>query len=130
MRLLDPVGPLEREVMKGLWNLSSSTVAEITSVLNEDRSRPLSTKTILTCLTRLETKGLVTHTKLGRAFCFLPSMTEEEMDTWHIEQGMAAFIDRYGDLAVAVFAARICADPKHRLMVRRLLEAHDEGGRT
>ncbi len=115
--------------MTELWNFSSGTVAEITAMLNGRRARPLSTKTVLTCLTRLEAKGLVRHTKEGRAYRFFPTMTEGDAAAWHIGEGVAEMLDRFGDLAVAVFVERIGADPEHRLLVRRLLEAHDERGR-
>jgi predicted transcriptional regulator len=113
--------------METLWRCSSGTAIEVTAVLNEHRPRPLSSKTILTCLTRLEVKSLVTHTKEGRGFRFSPSMTEEEMAARHIGTEMTEIIDRYGDLAVAVFVERIEENPNHRSLVRRLLEARDEG---
>ena len=106
---------------------ASGTSAEITAMLNRQLPRPLSRKTILTCLTRLEAKGLVKHRREGRAFRFLPTMTEAETSAWHIGNQMSEIMDRYGDLGVTVFAERVCEDPNRRALVRQLLEAIDEG---
>jgi predicted transcriptional regulator len=59
----NPLGPLQFEVMQRLWVRQSVTAAEITQGLNERRPAPLSNKTILTCLSRLEAKGLVSHAR-------------------------------------------------------------------
>jgi predicted transcriptional regulator len=56
--------------MEGLWSRYSATAAEITRGLDARRLEPLSNKTILTCLTRLEAKGLVSHARERRAYLF------------------------------------------------------------
>jgi hypothetical protein len=68
--------------------------------------------------------------KEGRAYRFLPTMSEAETAEWHIGREMALIVDRYGDLAVAVFVRRVCDDPSRRRLLRRLLEALDEGSGT
>jgi predicted transcriptional regulator len=123
----DPLGPLERVIMKQLWRCASGTSGEITTALNERRGRQLSPKTILTCLTRLEAKGLVTHDREGRAYRFSPTMNEVDTAAWYIGKRLSEIVERYDDLAVAVFVNRFCEDPYRRQLVRRLLEALDEG---
>ena len=123
----DPLGPLERVIMKQLWRCASGTSGEITTALNERRGRQLSPKTILTCLTRLEAKGLVTHDRVGRAYRFSPTMNEVDTASWYIGKRLSEIVERYDELAVAVFVNRFCEDPYRRQLVRRLLEALDEG---
>jgi predicted transcriptional regulator len=123
----DPLGPLERVIMKQLWRSASGTSGEITTALNERRGRQLSPKTILTCLTRLEAKGLVTHDRDGRAYRFSPTMSEVDTAAWYVGKRLSEIVERYDDLAVAVFVNRFCGDPYRRQLVRRLLEALDEG---
>jgi BlaI family transcriptional regulator, penicillinase repressor len=113
--------------MRELWARASGTSGEITAALNQRRQRQLSRKTILTCLTRLETKGLVAHSREGRAYRFRPTMTESDAASRHIENRLVEIFQRYDDLAVAVFVDRICEDPYRRQLVRRLLEGRDEG---
>jgi predicted transcriptional regulator len=113
--------------MQELWRGSSGTAGEVTAALNRHRARQLSPKTILTCLTRLETKGLLTHSQEGRAYRFWPIMDEVGTAAWHVGNRLSEIVERYNDLAVAVFVKRFCEDPYRRQLVRQLLEAFDEG---
>jgi predicted transcriptional regulator len=124
----DPLGPLQFAVMEGLWTQRSATAAEITRQLNAQRPRPLSAKTILTCLTRLEEKGLVCHSKESRAFRFSPTKSADEVSAWYIANRFQAIIDRFGDLAVAVFVKQIGDDPARYRFLRQLVEENDERG--
>jgi predicted transcriptional regulator len=114
--------------MEGLWRRRSATAAELTLVLNSWRNPPLSTKTILTCLTRLERKGLVAHAKESRAYVFYPTKSEEEVSAWYLRHRYRAIIDRFGDLAVAVFVQQVGEDPVRYRLLRQLMEGIDEGG--
>jgi BlaI family transcriptional regulator, penicillinase repressor len=124
----DPLGPLQLAVMEALWEQGSATAAEITRGLNATRSQSLSTKTILTCLTRLEEKGLVSHSKERRAFRFSPTKSEDEVSAWYVRTRFEALIDRFGDLAVAVFVQQIGEDPDRYRFLRQLVVANDERG--
>jgi predicted transcriptional regulator len=124
----DPLGPLQFAVMEGLWIQQSATATEITRQLNAQRRQPLSAKTILTCLTRLEEKGLVCHSKESRAFRFSPTKSEDEVSAWYVADRFQAIIDRFGDLAVAVFVKQIGEDPDRYRFLRQLVEENDEGG--
>jgi BlaI family transcriptional regulator, penicillinase repressor len=127
-REVDPLGPLQLAVMEGLWVRGSATAAEITRELNAGRPRPLSTKTILTCLTRLEEKGLVSHSKDRRAYRFSPTKSADEVSAWYVGDRLQAIIDRFGDLAVAVFVKLVGEDPVRYRFLRQLVEGKDEGG--
>jgi BlaI family transcriptional regulator, penicillinase repressor len=124
----DPLGPLQLAVMQALWKEGSATAAEITRGLNATRPQSLSAKTILTCLTRLEEKGLVSHSKERRAFRFSPTKSEDEVSAWYVRTRFEAIIDRFGDLAVAVFVQQIFEDPGRYRFLRQLVEANDERG--
>jgi predicted transcriptional regulator len=125
---LNPLAPLEFAVMKGLWTMRAATAVELTAILNRERHDPLSAKTTLTCLTRLEAKGLVSHSKAERAFLFSPTKTEVELSTWFIGERFRPIIDHYGNVAVAVFVSLIGENPVRFQHLRDLVEALDEGG--
>jgi BlaI family transcriptional regulator, penicillinase repressor len=124
----DPLGPLQLEVMEGLWSLRVATAVELTHGLNARRRHPLSSKTILTCLTRLEAKGLVSHARESRAYLFSPTKSEDEVAAWYLGGRFRELIDRFGDLAVAVFVKQIGEDPARYEFLRQLVEGHDERG--
>lgn len=124
----EPLGPLQSAVMEGLWQRQSATAAEITSSLNALRPEPLSTKTILTCLTRLEEKGLVCHHKDSRAYRFIPTKSREEVAAWYLLKQFDAIIERFGDLAVAIFVQQVAADPDRFHLLRQMVEVNDARG--
>jgi predicted transcriptional regulator len=122
------LGPLQFEVMQGLWRRQSATAAEITQVLNARRPEPLSNKTILTCLSRLEAKGLVSHARASRAYLFSPTKSADEVSAWYVGGRCRELIDRFGDLAVAVFVEQIGEDPIRYRFLRQLVEGNYERG--
>jgi BlaI family transcriptional regulator, penicillinase repressor len=128
LRAVAPLGPLQSAVMEGLWIRHPSTAAEITDGLNARRHPPLSTKTILTSLTRLEEKGLVSHSKESRTYLFSPTKSEREVAAWYLGDRFRTLIDRFGDLAVAVFVEQIGEDPMRYRFLRQLVEENDERG--
>jgi predicted transcriptional regulator len=124
----NPLGPLQFEIMEGLWTRHTATAAELTEGLNERRPEPLSNKTISTCLARLEAKGLVSHARKSRAYLFSPTKSVDEVSAWYIRGRFEDLINRFGDLAVAVFVAQIGEDPTRYRILRQLVEGNDEGG--
>src|SRR5665213_2573029 len=121
-RAIELFGPLESAVLQSLWTHRSGTANEITSIINREKSRPLSPKTILTCLTRLEGKGLVAHSKESRSFRFYPAMSEQQTLAKLVGDQLERLLDRFGDLTVAVFVERIGEDPHRLSRLRELLE--------
>jgi predicted transcriptional regulator len=121
-----PLGPLELEVMRKLWEQPSLPAIDITGMLNGQRSSPLSSKTVLTTLTRLESKGLVSHQKQGRAFLFSAAKSEEGLAAWFVGNRIRPILELYGDLAVAVFVEQVAALPVRYRFLRHLVEADDE----
>jgi|HubBroStandDraft_2_1064218.scaffolds.fasta_scaffold295558_2 predicted transcriptional regulator len=113
--------------MRGLWKQSSGTATEITVVINGRRDAPISSKTVLTCLTRLESKGLVFHVKQNRSFRFYPALSEGQMEAKFVGEEIGEMINRFGDLAVAVFVDRLGKDPERLKHLREILEVTIEG---
>jgi predicted transcriptional regulator len=128
--VLNPLAPLEFAIMRGLWKAKSITAVELTAALNRDRVEPLSAKTTLTCLTRLEAKGLVSHIKSDRAFVFSATKTELELSKWFIGERFRPVIDRYGNLAVAVFVEQVGENPSRYRYLQEIVEGCDEGGHS
>jgi BlaI family transcriptional regulator, penicillinase repressor len=60
------LGDLEREVLRLVWRLGSVTAESVRGELQ----RPLKESTVRTVLRRLEEKGHLSHTVVGRTFVF------------------------------------------------------------
>ncbi len=60
------LGDLEREVLRVVWRLGTATAETVRGELQ----RPLKESTVRTVLRRLEEKGHLSHTVVGRTFVF------------------------------------------------------------
>jgi len=85
------LAPLERECMQALWPLGEGTVHEIREQMAA--ARPRAYTTIMTIMDRLAQKGVVTRTKVGRAYLYRPNFTAEEARAHAVQQLVEHFFD-------------------------------------
>ena len=109
------LGELERAVMDALWAASAPLTAK--AVQDSLGDRELATTTVLTVLSRLQQKGLVTRERDGRAHRYQPSAPRED----HIAALMSEALDGASDRG-AVLARFLGSIPAgERATVRDLL---------
>ena len=110
----------ELEIMQIIWKKSAPVSrVDIEQALQE--THPLAPTTILTLLTRLCEKGLLSLKKEGRSNLYEPLITEEE----YLAAESRSFLDRVFHGSVASFATALCDSgvTKEELEeLRRLLE--------
>jgi len=69
---LEPLGSLETLLMELVWRLAECSVRQL-----HERSVPqLAYTTIMTTVDRLYKKGLLTRSRVGKAYVYVPRMTE------------------------------------------------------
>jgi predicted transcriptional regulator len=86
--------PRELELLKVLWEHGPRTVAEVHKLLLRPAGgRQPAANTVQTLLRIMETKGLVTHTEVGRTFVYEPVFSREET--------ASRFLDRVFDGAAS-----------------------------
>ncbi len=66
---------LQLDVMQVLWRLGKATSGEVCEALADQRG--LAVTTVATLLKRLEDRGLVSHTEVGRKFIYQASVEEK-----------------------------------------------------
>jgi predicted transcriptional regulator len=119
-RALSLLGPLEARIMQAVW---SGQVAEPFAVRDVHAHMPeLAYTTVMTTLRRLADKGLLAAdaTVGKRAYDYRTAATPEAFLTAASHREAQQVLDRYGDAALAAFAARLDAlTPEQR---RRLEE--------
>ncbi len=93
----DLLGPLEAQVMATVWRNPGVSGVDATDLINEKRDVPLSHRTILTVLSRLDAKGYLTHVVDGRTYLYTAAVPEDEFVAWHAERAVKALLERYGD---------------------------------
>jgi predicted transcriptional regulator len=112
----DDFGPLEAEVMDAIWSAAAPlAVRQVVDQLNGARSEPLAYTTVMTVMSRLAEKGVLTRSKVGRGYLYRASAPDAA--------GLAVqgVLRAYGDAAVAHFVNEAEADPAVLRKLRRLL---------
>ena len=86
-----PDGALEADVLASLWAADRPmSPAEV----NQALGAVYAYTTVMTVLTRLWNKGLVTRQARGRAFAYQPVMSESELATRRMAEMLASAPDR------------------------------------
>ena len=78
----------EWKVMEALWEQAPRTIMELTAVL--EPSTGWSKHTVISFLNRMEKKGAVAYTEMGRAKAYAPAYPKEEATAEETER----FLDR------------------------------------
>jgi predicted transcriptional regulator len=107
-----------------MWDTHSATVAEIAARINKTRTTPLAYKTILTICSRLEKKGLLIHTRVGRAFRFAPVMSRARFQQYQASVAVARHLKFFGPEAIATFVAVVSQHPERLARLRQLVNEH------
>ncbi len=71
------LGDLQSAIMAVLWERGEASVADVHTVVGEDRG--LAFTTIATMLRKMEEKGVVEHRRRGRQFLYRPTVSEREV---------------------------------------------------
>ena len=98
-------GELERAVIEVLWNAGEPLTAR--AVVDGLPGRELAVTTVLTVLSRLETKGLVRRTRGGRAHSYEAVASRDEHTAALMRQVLNTASDR--DVALARFVGGVSA---------------------
>lgn len=111
---LDPdpqLTPLQLAVMRALWARGEATATEVQGDLALERK--LAPTTVATLLRRLEKRGLVAHSSVGRQFVYRAVVAEDEATGAMVDELKQRLFE--GDAAQLV----------HHLIARGELEAGD-----
>lgn len=113
-------GPLESEVMDAVWRAERPVaVREVVDDLNGRRAEALAYTTVMTVMSRLADKDVLSRRKAGRSYVYEANAPDAA--------GIAVkdVLRAYGDVAVAHFVDEARADPTLLRRLRRLLSDAD-----
>ena len=117
-----PLHALESEVMDEMWKRGQATVREVLEALNQGPKQRAYT-TVMTIMSRLARKGLLTRVRSGKTDVYSPLVTRDEYADARAGAEVEALVEEFGDVALVHFARRVCAlDPARREELRRLAE--------
>jgi len=121
----DLLGPLEAQIMATVWHHPGVSGVDATDLINKKRDVPLSHRTILTVLSRLDAKGYLTHAVEGRTYLYTAVVPEGEFVAWHAERAVKALLERYGDdTTISGLVGAAVTDPAMLERLDDLLDRH------
>lgn len=113
------LGPVEFAILRVLWRRPGATAGEVQEEYNRRRSRALAYTTVMTLLTRLVEKGVVSAERDRQPFRFSARVGREAL----LKQRVREFVDVFFDGSAADLAVRLVEDgPLPEDAVRRLEE--------
>lgn len=119
------LGPLEADVMRLVWEKGEVQVDDVHQALLVDRE--IAYTTVMTVMTRLTRKGLLTRRKHGRAYLYRAARRREEMAESTLQEWSQRFFGGRVLPAVSFLLGRDRLTPDEIAELRRLLERLEEG---
>jgi predicted transcriptional regulator len=120
-----PLHELESEVMDEVWNRGRATVRDVLEELNLGPKQRAYT-TVMTIMTRLARKGLLTRVRDGKTDVYSPVMSRTEYADARASAEVDALVEEFGEVALVHFARQVCAlDPARRDQLRALARDED-----
>lgn len=120
----DVLGPLAAAIVREVGGRGEASVAEVLEALRRSQRREHAYTTIMTVMSRLHEKGVLTRERRGRQYIYRPSASEAELVDRLSGLAVDRLVDRYGTAALRHFAVRLAdLDPTTR---RRLAALADD----
>ncbi len=118
------LGPLEREILNIVWELSSATVKDVHDRILIDPDRELAYTSVTTVLRRLTQKGWLACDKQGRAFYWRPLVTKEQAQVIEAHEKLHRFLAVSNPDVVAAFADSLdCASCQQLEAIAQRIQA-------
>jgi predicted transcriptional regulator len=96
--LVKVLGPLETEIMQILWEDERSTVKKVHRRLAQQRD--IAYTTVMTTMSRLSEKGVLTRHREGLAYVYSPAITEEDFVQMVVRQVLDGLLNDYSHTAI------------------------------
>jgi predicted transcriptional regulator len=81
----------ELQIMKVVWERGAATVKDVCEAMS--RAKPIAYTTILTLMSILEEKGVLVHTKSGRAYVYRPVLSRRQATRNQVQDILERFFD-------------------------------------
>ncbi len=123
-RFEDVLGPLAAAIVREVAERGEASVADVVAGLRRTQQREHAYTTIMTVMSRLYEKGVLTRDRRGRQYIYRPTAPEAELVDRLSALAVDRVVERYGTAALRHFAVRLAdLDPETR---RRLAALADE----
>ncbi|HZG65499.1 MAG TPA: BlaI/MecI/CopY family transcriptional regulator [Herpetosiphonaceae bacterium] len=91
--LVKVLGPLETDIMQLVWREKCTTVKKVHKALQNERD--IAYTTVMTTMTRLAEKGVLTRRRDGLAYIYTPAVTKHDFETMMVRRVLDGLMDDY-----------------------------------
>jgi len=114
------LGELEAAVMQNIWPQDEVTVRQVWDALQP--TRDLAYTTVMTVMSRLVQKGVLTARKQGKTYYYQATSTPEEFVAQQAQRAVQDLLTQFGDVAIAQFLQALDdVDPERLAALRKLI---------
>ena len=114
------LGPLETEIMQLVWREKSTTVKKVHKALREQRD--IAYTTVMTTMTRLAEKGVLTRRRDGLAYVYMPAVTKRDFEVMMVRRVLDGLMDDYEEETISYLLDYLAErDPKRLEQLRKRL---------
>lgn len=114
------LGDLEAPIMRLMWARGPAPVREILDALNTG-GRTLAYTTVMTVMSRLAEKGLLSRELRGKMHVYRPTATQEGFIRQVAARRVQELVAEFGDVAMAQFLAEVTElSPERRRQLEQL----------
>ncbi len=118
--LVKVLGPLETDIMQLVWRDKSTTVKKVHRALQAERD--IAYTTVMTTMTRLAEKGVLTRRRDGLAYVYAPAITKHDFETMMVRRVLDGLMDDYEEETITYLLDYLAErDPKRFEQVEKTL---------
>lgn len=107
------LGDLEAEVMKVVWKKEQSTVREVYEQLRLEKN--LAYTTIMTIMSRLADKGLLTKAPHGNAYIYTPAVSEAVFAKMVVSEVLDGLLEEFAEPALSHMVDKLGSEDGNQL---------------
>ena len=118
--LVKVLGPLETEIMQLVWREKFTTVKKVHKALQDQRD--IAYTTVMTTMTRLAEKGVLTRRRDGLAYIYTPAVTKRDFEAMMVRRVLDGLMDDYEEETITYILDYLAErDPQRFEQVRKSL---------
>ena len=113
--LQQTLGALEAQVMNAVWDAEGEVSVEQVRKRLGEQGKDAAYTTVMTTMSRLHKKGLLTREMRGKAYLYSPSVSRRELDSSVIKQVVDGLLSTFAEPAMSYFVEALSENDPAKL---------------
>ena len=109
------LGRLETQIMEVMWEMPDPVSVETVREALAERGKKAAYTTVMTTLSRLYAKGLLTREQRGKAYYYIPRVSRRELTSSVTKQVIDGLLGAFAEPAMAYFVEALSDESPDKL---------------